>query len=352
MHYSKTTAVLLFALFVTSTGYAQVASETETLQPEYGVAKRGSFSVLVTKKGQVESAENVEVRCQTSGVILDIVPERSKVQQGDLLVKLSSREHENAIVSQKIAVGQAETELIKAKARLNTAIAAIEEYVEGTFVEQTKSLEHDKFIAEQNLSLLKKEYEVATTSGKTELELTRMAIQLDEATRNLELARQQVRVLEEITYQKMRIVLESEIAAAEVGLNSATEKHHLLVQKLENAKKNLEACQIRLPDGVEGTVFYSQGHKSADGTAAILGIGSEVSEGQAIISIPDLSNMIVNVHVNESDGVRFQPGIPARIRVLDKTFHGWVTVANRLNRRNTSGDGFGLYTRGWRPWRL
>ena len=54
----------------------------------------------------------------------------------------------------------------------------------------------------------------------------------------------------------MLINLDSNIEATKVALRNAKEKLHLLAQKLEYSKKDLEACQIRLPEGVEGTVPY------------------------------------------------------------------------------------------------
>jgi hypothetical protein len=116
------------------------------------------------------------------------------------------------------------------------------------------------------------------------------------------------------------------------------------MNQLANYKKKHEACEIRMPRGTSGTVFYAQNRKSDDSGQMLLGPGSVVSEGQSVFKIPNPSKMIVNLHVNEAEGVLLQTGMPARIRIVDETYQGRVTVAKRLNRRKPSDDGFETYT--------
>jgi multidrug efflux pump subunit AcrA (membrane-fusion protein) len=104
-------AVAVCFLAISQTGGWFKRDPTASAQPEFGIAKRGSFSILLTKKGEVESAENVDIKCLTSGVILDIVPENTRAKEGDLLIKLSSIDQEIAIESQNVAISNAEFEV-------------------------------------------------------------------------------------------------------------------------------------------------------------------------------------------------------------------------------------------------
>jgi multidrug efflux pump subunit AcrA (membrane-fusion protein) len=62
---------------------------------------RGDLVVTLTEDGQVESATNVNVKCDVPGPIrvLELVDDGTQVQQGDVLAKLDSSSIEDEILA-------------------------------------------------------------------------------------------------------------------------------------------------------------------------------------------------------------------------------------------------------------
>jgi multidrug efflux pump subunit AcrA (membrane-fusion protein) len=101
----------------------------------------GPYEHVVLEQGEVESSNNVEIRCDvrarnTSGPstsIIDVVPEGTRVKEGDWLITFDSSALEQEQRQQKILCNTAEAEMIEAKALYDTAVIAKKEYLEGTY---------------------------------------------------------------------------------------------------------------------------------------------------------------------------------------------------------------------------
>jgi len=115
---------------------------------------KGPYDFAVTTRGTVESASNIELRCdvrsRAGGVtILDVVPEGTIVEEGDVVVELDPSGLLQEEEQQKILVSTRESLVAEAENALKAAEIAKTEYSDGVYVTQEKQLLSDLFVAEQ-----------------------------------------------------------------------------------------------------------------------------------------------------------------------------------------------------------
>ncbi len=118
----------------------------------------------------------------------------------------------------------------------------------------------------------------------------------------------------------------SELVQAQAKLESKEATYSLDKERLEKLRKQLDACVIRAP--VPGEVVYSS--SMLDRWARrrrMIEIGAEIRERQKIISIPDTTEMKVEIKIHETWVDKVQPGQQAKITISafpDETFTGEV----------------------------
>jgi len=118
----------------------------------------------------------------------------------------------------------------------------------------------------------------------------------------------------------------SKLAQAEAKLRSEEARYLLEKERLEKWRKQLEACVIKAP--APGQVVYaSSTDRWASRRGRMIEIGAEVQERQRIISIPDTSQMKVEIKIHETWVDKVQVGQEATITVAafpDEAFTGKV----------------------------
>ena len=115
----------------------------------------------------------------------------------------------------------------------------------------------------------------------------------------------------------------AQLAQAKAKLASARSTFEMQEQRLNKLHKQIEACMIRAP-AVGQVVYWSSTERWV---RTKIEQGAEISEGYKIITIPDASEMKVEVKIHETWIDRIEPNQPADITVEafpDKTFTGKV----------------------------
>lgn len=113
--------------------------------------------------------------------------------------------------------------------------------------------------------------------------------------------------------QRARKLAVSKLAQAEAKLNSAEARYELQSRKRDEFKTQIEKCIIRATK--PGLVIYGEGNRSYYRNNDRIEEGAAVRERQVIITIPDTTQMTVDVKVHESFVKRIEKGQRARIRV-------------------------------------
>ncbi len=314
---------------------------------------RDQFVAHVLDQGEVQSSENIEIRCEVKQRnaplrVLELVPEGTQVETGDFLVQLEKTSFETELEQQKIMVANAKTQVIQAETLFETAKASRLEYEQGTYVETRKTIENEVFDAESAIQTAMQELNQAKAvlahSKKLQARgfITRQQLISDqfavkkaeiaaEKGRNSEeLARKKLHVLDNITQKKEIIRLDSDIRSAEVQLSSQREALRVELAKQKSILSQIDKCTIRVPEGVSGQVVYAVERQRGDNW--VLEKGTEVRQNQVLIRLPNPTKMEVKALVNEQSITRVRPDMPVLIQVdalNDRKLQGVVTKVNQ-----------------------
>ncbi len=285
----------------------------------------GPFDHIVLEQGELESSSNVEVVCEVrargggSGTpILWVIAEGTVVQKGDKLVELDDAALKTALRDKKIVVIGAEAQVAAAEAAVEQAKIARQEYLEGLFETEERAILSEMQLAEQGLR--KSQLELQSTERLVARGLVKsLQLEADQFAvannRNLlESAENRLRVLQDLTRQKMLVEFDSKIDSAEAQLAAAMGSLEEEQTDLADIQKQLELCTIYAPS--DGVVTHANVYSSRGGSAeTVIEAGSVVRERQTLIRLPDPKRMQVRAKVNESRITLIDVGMPAKIRV-------------------------------------
>jgi len=295
--------------------------------PDYLTAEVtvGPFVHDVVEHGEIESSSNVEVRCgvrarSSSGInILEIVPEGSRVQAGDFLVRLDDAAFQTELIQQQITVTNSQAQVIEAQADFESAGLALKEYESGTFLEQEEQLESALFVAEENVrraeEYLQYSQRLAERGYIPEVQLEADRFAVEKARKEKEVADTKLTVLRKFTRAKILTGLKADVGTAKARLDSRTKTLQLDEVRLKEIEGQIENCVMTAP--VAGQVVHAN-DRDRRGSSGDLLIeeGRPVRERQVIIRLPDPTKMRVIAKVHESRISHVAVGTHAKV-VLD-----------------------------------
>jgi HlyD family secretion protein len=296
---------------------------------------RGELLVTVTEDGNLESASNLDIKCQVAGgsSILWIVPDGSEVKAGDKIVELDASALEESINQQRIVYEKARSTRIQAEKTFEVAKLAVREYMEGTFKKELQDAEALITISMENLRTAQNSVEHSERMFRkgyvSNLELEGQRFAVERAQLELDSARTARDVLVNFTKVKMLQDLESQRDTAEAQMKSEMAAYDLEESRLKRLEGQLAQCTITAP--TDGMVVYANEQRGRFGQdQSSIEEGAAVRERQTILKLPDLSKMQVKVNVHESKVEQLRPGMRARVRILDREKTGSVTnIANQ-----------------------
>jgi multidrug efflux pump subunit AcrA (membrane-fusion protein) len=299
----------------------------------------GPFDHIVLEQGEIESSSNNEVKCEvkgrgTSGTpILNVIAEGTFVKKGDKLCELDSSALDQEAQAQRIAVSLAESTVISSEALVSKAKIAKQEYLEGTYQTERKAILSEIALGQQGL----RKAELALQSAErlaAKGTLKALQVESDEfavlnAQNTLESAEARLKVLDELTKEKMLVQLNSDIETAVAKLASDQATLAEEKAKLEEIRTQIAACTVRAP--ADGQVVYANKFGGRGGADFIVEPGALVREQQTIFLLPDPSKMQVKAKVNESRITLIREGMPVKISVgaAANELVGRVTKVNK-----------------------
>lgn len=272
-------------------------------------AVEDTFVHSVLERGEVESSSNVEVRCEVRGRtsstgtnILEIVPEGTRVYEGDFLVRLDDSLLQTQLIQQQIVCSNSESSVIEAQASLDSADLALKEYEEGTFRELQEQQESNVFVAEENMRRAEEYIEYSKRLAERgyipEAQLEADTFALEKAKKELGVAQTKLEVLESFTKEKMLTQLRANIETARAKLAAKEKTWQLDKLQLQEIEQQIGKCTIVAP--ADGQVVYANRRTKSSSTTALIEEGMPVRERQTIIQLPDPANMQVVAKVHES----------------------------------------------------
>ncbi len=316
---------------------------------------QGRFRITVNEKGYLDSQRNETLTCQVPGstTIINIVPEGSIVQKGDIVCELDSSSIEEKARQQEIDVTKAEAALSAAKENLeiqknqnasDIAIAALtlelaqldhDKYINGELPQERDTILGQIRLKEEELARKRESYDFTKRMAKkgyrslSELEAERIAV--TQAEINLKVEKDKLRVLEDYTSKRNIAQLEADATELERELERTRRKAEAALSKaeaeFESSKLTLQVekekyqewlsqianCTLRAPQG--GEVVYANQRSSRRGNDEPDIIeGATVRERQAIINIPDNTLMKIDARIHESMISKLKTAQPVLIR--------------------------------------
>lgn len=300
-------------------------------------ATRGELIITVIEDGNVESASNVDIKCQVAGgsAILSIVPDGSLVTKGDKLVELDKSVIEDQINAQRITYEKARSSVIQAEKDYEVAKISVEEFMEGTYKQQLQDQQAAITIAEENLrtaqNALQHTQRMFRKGYVSQLELEGQQFSVQRAQLELDSARTAREVLEKYTKVKTLEDLQSKVETAQAKMESEKAAFALEEARLKKLETQLESCTIYAPQ--DGMVVYANeqsGGRYGSQSQSLIEEGAQVRERQNILRLPDLTLMQVKVAVHESKVESLARGMRARIRIQGRDYQGTVaSIANQ-----------------------
>ena len=278
------------------------------VQPLFEIVKTAEFKLEFIEPGEIESAENVEIKSEvrsrsSAGVsILEIVPEGSVVKKGDFLVRLDDATLQKDLLRQRISVHQAKATLVKATADVEAARLALQEYLAGSFRESEEQLESAEVVAKENLRRAQ-EYlvyskKLATKGYVSEAQLEADQFAVEKAGKELDLSQTKLEVLRTHSRKAKVNDLNASIMTAEARLQSAENSYQLEKTQEIEIEEQIQKCQIFSP--ADGEVTYANKNNSGTNDGLLIEEGKSVRENQTIIRLPNASLLRVRAKVNEN----------------------------------------------------
>ncbi|MDZ4818989.1 MAG: HlyD family efflux transporter periplasmic adaptor subunit [Planctomycetota bacterium] len=287
------------------------------------VVKPGEFEHSVIEPGEIESSNNVEVRCEvrargTSGTtILEIIPAGTVVQPGDVLIKFDSSAFETELTEQQIVCNNSKALLIQSQNVYDTALIAKQEYINGLYKQEEQLVQSEVFVAEEGLRRAE-EYaryseRLAARGYVTAVQVEADKFAVEKARKDVEAANTKLKVLQDFTRAKFVNQLDAAIKTAEAKLDADKNTHKLDVDNLKVVDEQIKKCIVRAPSA--GKVVYANIIDRRGSAEVLIEEGAVIRERQVVIRLPDLNHMQVVSKINESRVGFVQKGMPATVRL-------------------------------------
>ncbi len=301
-------AIFTFTLFPRFQGADVLSARVE----------RGRLVTRLVEAGVLRPAQAISYRSPLAGREIEVVflaPEGVSVNDGDLVARLDTTDLERELERAVSEVRQAEAELKMAEVEQQEARAALDSLTEGqgalAIEESRASLE----LTEKKVERLRAEYEslkpLLDRGFITQDELDQTLFELEQAVSEVELARRKTEVYAERTYPQEVRRARHQVSSREAAVLNAG-------AKLEEAKsrgrwlhQSIQACSIYARN--PGLVIYEE-YLAANPRRKIR-VGDRVTSSQILLTIPEVSRMLVETSVREADVHRVRPDQSAAIQL-------------------------------------
>ena len=327
----------------------------------YFKVTRGNFMVSIVEGGTLQAVNEVTVRNEVDGNsrIIYIIPEGTFVKKGELIVELDTEEAEKELNEQLIRYEDDNAEFMKSKTDVVITLSTVESEIRKAELDvQFARMDLEKFeqigkeqemrnaqmeiitakeslkIAEERLEwsekLTEEGFETKSNLDRDKLSHTNRVLGLEKAEsvrkmlNEYDLAKMDAvyrSVLEEAIKELERVKQqgESKVLQANTQRDIDERKLELSETKLAQLKKQMLATKIYAPQ--DGLLVYAI-NANRFSSESIIEEGAMIRQRQAIVKIPDTSEMKVEIKVHESHVSKVHPGQKAFVvnRIGDACF--------------------------------
>jgi HlyD family secretion protein len=287
----------------------------------YTPVSRADLRPVLNAAGRLESSKRTIIRCQIENItgsgsagggastVLSVLPAGTPVKTGDVLATLDGSTYEEMYRQQLITVEQAKASHLQAQLDHEIALLAVREYRDGTVHETLRSMEASITLARADLArasdhldwtkrMRQKGYCSPAQIATDQHTVAQLSFSLERQLMSLDLFKR-------FTEPKMLKTLQKQVAAAETSLANETLRLQRQLDRLAMLKTQVERCIIRAPHS--GVLYYTSQRNTR------IEEGMSVYQRQELFYLPDLTEMEVQVALNESVVDRVRLGQRAMI---------------------------------------
>ena len=334
--------------------------------------QRGSLTISIIESGTLQAVQSVTLASEITSnraKIASLVPEGTYVQKGDLVIEFDKTPFEEEIRKLRHEISQAEAAFVEAtensklqrvknagdlkdaQVNIRAAEADVQNILEGEGVIQVRELElevqRDQANHEQKQQQVADLQEMLKSGFITQNELKKAKLELREAETRSTFTQQKYEIFVQYTrpahiekarhavqeskekFQELQDVANYLESLQAANLQKEQAQLAVLREKYQQALKELTKASIHAP--IPGLVIFNE--IPGSGQSRKIQVGDAVWSHQALISLPDISHMLVDTQVREIDVHKVQLGQEVGIKVdayPDTVFHGSVSLIGSL----------------------
>ena len=288
---------------------------------EWIEVRRTDIDTTLVAGGDLQPTKEILVTCQVEDItdtegsmIVSMVDNGTPVKKGDELCRFDSSELEELARREEILVNQARSACVQAQLRLEVARLALREYREGLVVQQTKELEGRIALGRSDTQKMRDHLgwteRMVAKGYASRAQLSSERQGLAQAEHDLRKTEGELELFRRFQVKKEIVGLQGEIGIAENNYQLEAARLKDEQEELDYIRKQIDHCVIRAPQN--GIAIHSM---KGFWRRTRLQPGVRVFENQELFKLPDLSQMEVEVSVNESMGPRVKVGMRAEIQV-------------------------------------
>lgn len=286
----------------------------------------GSFSVSFHEIGTLDAVNSTQVVSSVTGKIIRLVPEGKVVKKDELLVELDTADIQREVRQAELGYRNALADVERTKSDMDILKASNEtdrKKTQAQFEFDKNELERAKQELARQQRLADKKLVPGSAVDKAEFDVRSKELALKKSEMDIELKNKE---LAEKESQKMADIRKVEFAS------------NIALSTLDEAKSKLKNAFIKAPSG--GMVVYS--NFWAGDSHRTYKVGDMATPRNPICSLPDLTNMQVNVQVGEADAPKLRLGLPVIVKmeaIPGKTFHGTINEISSLATESNPWEG-------------
>ena len=300
--------------------------------------RKGPLTAQLTAGGILKPIQSITYRSPLAGreaEITELVAEGTRVNEGDLLVRLDTTDLQREVERARQDVRQSQVDVQVAAIERQEAQATVRSVAEGEGALTVEEARTRLQAMQKKVERLRQEHEqlkpLLEKGFITREELKRTADELEQSEEELALARKRAEVAIDLTHPRDKQRAHLLLAQKEASLENARAKAQEAQARLAQLVNQVDNCRIyaRRP----GMVVYEE--LLGANPRRKVRVGDRVTASQGLVTIPEVNRMLMEASVSEAEMHRVRPGQPATIRVEafpDLRLAGKVTRVGALAR--------------------
>ncbi len=300
--------------------------------------RKGPLTAQLTTSGILKPIQSITYRSPLAGreaEITELVAEGTRVNEGDLLVRLDTTDLQREVERVRQEVRQSQVDLQVAEIERQEADATIKSVAEGEGALGIEEARTRLQLVQKKVERLRQEHEqlkpLMEKGFITREELKRTADELEQSEEELALARKRADVVIGLTHPRDTQRAHLQLAQKEASLENVRAKAQEAQARLKQLVDQVENCRIyaRRP----GMAVYEEFLNASPRRK--IRAGDRVTGSQGLVTIPEVNRMLMEASVSEAEVHRVRPSQPATIRVEafpDLRLTGKVTRVGTLAR--------------------